>query len=229
LPRRAGAWGAAAGGARREAAAAAAAGGEGGEGAAAPSDSALATGVVLLAAWVTGTYFMSTLLLLRMSVPEAYRAPITGALGNISFNFFHRWFDVIFVLSACISIVVLMLVAATRSSRISSSLERGAGAAAPFAPPQQPAAAAARGGGGGGGGGARPPPQLLPTAPSAASAAAAAHRHAHERLSPPDARLGAAEGEHHRRSLWRAAHGEGGPRERAGGSVSPARSVSSVV
>jgi hypothetical protein len=212
--------------------------GETGEGGA-PSDSALATGVVLLAAWVTGTYFMSTLLLLRMSVPEAYRASISDAVGNIHFNFFHRWFDVIFVLSACASIVMFMLVAATRSSRISSALGAGAaaaagsggGAAAPHAPHAARRAGTAvpkR----------APPQQPQPQRqqPVATLAAAALHRHAHERVSPPEPpsprpqlripeERGAAELS--RRSLWRAAHGEGA--RRVDGSASPARSVSSVV
>lgn len=195
--------------------------------------------MVLLAAWVTGTYFMSTLLLLRMSVPEAYRASISDAVGNIHFNFFHRWFDVIFVLSACASIVMFMLVAATRSSRISSALGAGAaaaagsggGAAAPHAPHAARRAGTAvpkR----------APPQQPQPQRqqPVATLAAAALHRHAHERVSPPEPpsprpqlripeERGAAELS--RRSLWRAAHGEGA--RRVDGSASPARSVSSVV
>jgi hypothetical protein len=209
--------GARGGGGRRE-------GGEGG-GAPAPSDSALATGVVLLAAWVTGTYFLSTLLLLRMSVPEAYRASISTAVGNIHFNFFHRWFDVIFVLSACASIVGFMLVVATRSSRISSALGAGGGGGGAAAPAAPPAPAARRAAG-------APPgvaaALLLPS--GAITAAARDHRAAHNRLSPPEPPRGrAAEELPGRRSLWRAAHVEGAHRTHTDGSASPARSVSSVV
>ena len=216
------------GGARRPAAGAAASEGEGGGGGGggAPSDSALATGVVLLASWVTGTYFMSTLLLLRMSVPEEYRASITDAVGRIQFNFFHRWFDVIFVLSACASIVVFMLVAATRSSRISSALgaaAAAAGAAAPAAPRGRRAP---------------PPPAAGAAATAAAMAAAAAHRLAHDRLSPPERHHHPERGGEHRRSLWRGGEGAPPPPPPRGGrgggggsdsSTSPARSVSSVV
>jgi hypothetical protein len=44
----------------------------------------------LLVAQLLGMYALSTLLLMRMSVPEEYRAGITRAVGDIHFNFFHR-------------------------------------------------------------------------------------------------------------------------------------------
>jgi Abscisic acid G-protein coupled receptor len=102
----------------------------------APSSSSrggsLSTTVALVVAELMGTYFVSSLLLIRMSVPAHYREGITRAVGDIRFSFFHRWFDVIFVLSACSAIVGHMLVAATRSSRIAGVL-----GTAPHYPPAE--------------------------------------------------------------------------------------------
>lgn len=42
-------------------------------------------------------------------MPAEYRDIITEVLGNLHFNFYHRWFDVIFLVSALTTIVVLYL------------------------------------------------------------------------------------------------------------------------
>lgn len=44
-----------------------------------------------------------------MNLPAEYRVIITEVLGNLHFNFYHRWFDVIFLVSALSTIVVLYL------------------------------------------------------------------------------------------------------------------------
>lgn len=54
-------------------------------------------------------YFCSSVLLMRMNLPAEYRVIITEVLGNLHFNFYHRWFDVIFLVSALSTIVVLYL------------------------------------------------------------------------------------------------------------------------
>lgn len=56
-----------------------------------------------------GMYFCSSVLLMRMNLPAEYRVIITEVLGNLHFNFYHRWFDVIFLVSALSTIVVLYL------------------------------------------------------------------------------------------------------------------------
>jgi len=52
-------------------------------------------------------YFVSSVLLMRMNVPAQYRIIITEVLGDLQFSFYHRWFDVIFLVSALSSIVFM--------------------------------------------------------------------------------------------------------------------------
>jgi golgi pH regulator len=66
--------------------------------------------IVLILAQLMGMYFCSSVLLMRMNMPAEYRVIITEVLSGLQFNFFHRWFDVIFLLSALSSIFLLFII-----------------------------------------------------------------------------------------------------------------------
>ena len=90
------------------------------------SSSVSSNSVVLLLAQVMGMYFTSYVLLMRMNLPPKYRTVITEVVGgDVQFNFFHRWFDVIFVVSALVSIGVLVVLAKTKTSATRTKLHYG--------------------------------------------------------------------------------------------------------
>ena len=78
-----------------------------------------------------GMYFVSMVLLMRMNMPVQYRSIITEVLGkfylnerfvynftsylftfsgDLQFNFYHRWFDVMFLVAALVTLATLRLV-----------------------------------------------------------------------------------------------------------------------
>ncbi|KAJ1679948.1 hypothetical protein EV182_000991, partial [Spiromyces aspiralis] len=61
--------------------------------------------IVLFLTQTMGMYFLAMVLMLRMNLPPEYRKIITGVLGDIKFEFYKQWFDVIFLMSALASLV----------------------------------------------------------------------------------------------------------------------------
>jgi len=70
------------------------------------SSSISSNSVVLLLAQVMGMYFMSSILLMRMNLPEKYRNSVSDHFGQIQFSFYHHWFDGIFVCSAVATVAI---------------------------------------------------------------------------------------------------------------------------
>lgn len=66
--------------------------------------------VILFLSQIMGMYFVSMVLLMRMNMPVQYRSIITEVLGDLQFNFYHRWFDVMFLVAALCTIAMLKLV-----------------------------------------------------------------------------------------------------------------------
>ncbi|KAG9323816.1 hypothetical protein KVV02_002262 [Mortierella alpina] len=66
--------------------------------------------VILFLAHLMGLYFLSSILMMRQSLPMEYRSIISDSLGALEFDFYHRWFDVIFLISGLVSMAFLYFV-----------------------------------------------------------------------------------------------------------------------
>lgn len=58
---------------------------------------------LLLLAQVMGSYFVATILMLKLTLPLDYRSTITQLFSGINLSFFGIWFDRIFLISVVIS------------------------------------------------------------------------------------------------------------------------------
>lgn len=77
--------------------------------------------LILFLAQLMGMYFVSCVLMLRTNMPPEYRLIITGILEGMHFDFYSRWFDVIFLVSAIVSFLFLWYVAHRKRIPIISS------------------------------------------------------------------------------------------------------------
>ncbi|KAJ3034166.1 Golgi pH regulator B [Rhizophlyctis rosea] len=81
------------------------------------SSSISPSNIGLFLAHVLGMYCLSSVLMMRMNLPEQNRTIITDVLGRIEFNFYHRWFDVIFLVSAIASGVFILFLTQLQKQR----------------------------------------------------------------------------------------------------------------
>jgi len=77
--------------------------------------------LVLFFSQIMGMYFTSMVVLMRMNMPPEYRAIITSVLGDLQFNFYHRWFDVTFLVSALATLALLYLAHNTHKREVDTT------------------------------------------------------------------------------------------------------------
>jgi hypothetical protein len=69
--------------------------------------------VIAAFAELMGMYFLSSVLLIRMNLPETYRDIVTKVLGDLEFQFYYSWFDLLFVTAASCSLLLLVATSPT--------------------------------------------------------------------------------------------------------------------
>ncbi|CAO3640095.1 unnamed protein product [Mucor hiemalis] len=73
--------------------------------------------ILLFIAHTMGMYFLSSVLMMQMSLPPEYRYLISSSLQSIEFDFFKRWSDIIFVVSSIISSLVIYVIYQTHDAK----------------------------------------------------------------------------------------------------------------
>lgn len=68
---------------------------------------AISSSAAVLVAHLMGTYVISSTVLIRNFLPPDTRELIVDVMGTMEFQFFQRWFDVLFISSAVVGAVVL--------------------------------------------------------------------------------------------------------------------------
>ncbi|KAI9205773.1 Abscisic acid G-protein coupled receptor-domain-containing protein [Polychytrium aggregatum] len=81
------------------------------------SSSVSPNNITIFLAHIMGIYFLSTVLMLRMNLPPQYRTIISNVLGQIEFDFYNHWFDVIFIVSAVVSMLFIYLITQLQKRR----------------------------------------------------------------------------------------------------------------
>ncbi|KAI8077343.1 Abscisic acid G-protein coupled receptor-like domain-containing protein [Gilbertella persicaria] len=69
--------------------------------------------MLLFTAHMMGMYFLSSVLMMQMSLPTEYRY----LLSTVEFDFFRHWSDVIVVVSSCVSCIVMYVIYSTHDAK----------------------------------------------------------------------------------------------------------------
>lgn len=83
---------------------------------------ALTSSAAIFIAHLMGTYVISSTVLIRSFLPPGSRAMISDVLGKMEFQYFQRWFDVLFISSALIGAIILAYQSGYLRSRQSKKL-----------------------------------------------------------------------------------------------------------
>ncbi|KAI7868199.1 Abscisic acid G-protein coupled receptor-domain-containing protein [Mucor mucedo] len=73
--------------------------------------------ILLFAAHMMGMYFLSSVLMMQMSLPAEYRYLISSSLHSVEFVFFQHWSDIIFVASSFISACIIYVIYQTHDAK----------------------------------------------------------------------------------------------------------------
>jgi hypothetical protein len=88
--------------------------------------------VLLLLTEAMAIYFMSMVLLVRLHLPAQFRRVVTVVLGDVSFNFYHNWFDALFAISALGTCAIFVLQHRIRSAQVQAIVHDSGSAAYEF-------------------------------------------------------------------------------------------------
>ncbi len=67
--------------------------------------------MIVLFAQIMGTYFIASVMLLRQNLPVAQRTVMASLLQGMQFLFYEQWFDMLFIISASVTLVYFVVFA----------------------------------------------------------------------------------------------------------------------
>ncbi|KAI8984081.1 Abscisic acid G-protein coupled receptor-like domain-containing protein [Mycotypha africana] len=92
--------------------------------------------ILLSVSHMMGMYFLSSILMMQMSLPPEYRYLMSSSLQSIEFEFFKHWSDIIVVISSLVSFFIIYILHTTHDPKAMAvdfadmellSVESGAG------------------------------------------------------------------------------------------------------
>lgn len=72
--------------------------------------------ILLFAAHMMGMYFLSSVLMMQMSLPPEYRYLISSTLHSVEFDYFKLWSDTFFVCSSLVSSLIIYVIYSTHDA-----------------------------------------------------------------------------------------------------------------